>query len=120
MAVRYFVADVAKAKAFYLDVLGFHSVEDWGPAISIVEKDGDRLWLSGPISSAARPMPDGSVPQPGGWNRIVVAVEDMDGAVAHLTESGVTFRNEVIKGPGGSQVLIEDPDGNPIEVFCAR
>lgn len=120
MAVRYFVSDVGAAKAFYTEHLGFVSVEDWGPAISIVEREGERLWLSGQVSSAAKAMPDGSIPAPGGWNRIVVTVDDIEAKVAELRRGGVTFRNEVLTGPGGSQVLIEDPDGNPIEIFCPR
>lgn len=120
MAVRYFVSDVSASKEFYTHLLGFVSVEDWGPAISIIERDGQQLWLSGPISSAAKAMPDGSVPEPGGWNRIVVAVDDIEQTAYALRSAGVTFRNEILSGPGGSQVLIQDPDGNPIEIFSPR
>ena len=119
-AVRYFVADVDRSVAFYTKLLGFDEKERWGPAIAMVEKDGLTLWLSGPVSSAARPMPDGRVPEPGGWNRLVVEVDDHAAMVSALMERGVVFRNEPLTGPGGTQVLIEDPDGNPIEIFQAR
>lgn len=118
-AVRYFVADVDRAIAFYRR-LGFELVEQWGPAMAITELDGFRLWLAGPSASASRPMPDGRTPEPGGWNRIVVTVQDLEALVGDLREQGVKFRNEPLSGPGGSQVLIEDPDGNPIELFQPR
>ena len=91
-----------------------------GPAFAIVELDGLELWLSGPQTSAARPMPDGREPAPGGWNRLVLEVDDVEVTVARLHAAGVTFRNEPLSGPGGTQVLIEDPSGNPIELFSAR
>jgi catechol 2,3-dioxygenase-like lactoylglutathione lyase family enzyme len=78
------------------------------------------LWLAGPASSAARAMPDGRSPEPGGWNRFVIEVEDLEPIVERLREAGATFRNEVVKGPGGRQILVDDPDGNPIELFEAR
>lgn len=118
-AVRYFVSDVDRAIAFYRR-LGFELVEQWGPAMAITELEGLRLWLAGPLASASRPMPDGRTPESGGWNRIVVTVTDLDGLVRELHEGGVVFRNEPLSGPGGSQVLIEDPDGNPIELFQPR
>ncbi len=120
LTVRYIVRDVPEAIAFYADRLGFALVEAFGDAMAIVARDGVRLWLAGPNASAARPMPDGRVPAPGGWNRIVVEVADIDAAVTDMRHAGITFRNEVLNGPGGSQVLIEDPSGNPIELFQPR
>jgi len=111
-AVRYFVQDVDRAVAFYVS-LGFSEVERWGPAMAIIEHDGLELWLAGPSASASKPMPDGRQPEPGGWNRIVLTVADLEAIVPVLRAQGVTFRNEPLSGPGGSQVLIEDPDGNP-------
>ncbi|MBS1717586.1 MAG: VOC family protein [Armatimonadetes bacterium] len=119
MTVRYFVADVDLSIKFY-EQLGFALKEKWGPAFAIVERGGGELWLSGPGTSAAKPMPDGRTPEPGGWNRIVVELGDFDAQVAALKASGTVFRNEPLSGPGGTQVLIEDPDGNPIELFKAR
>ena len=118
--VRYFVADVNRSLDFYTRVLGFSEKERWGPAIAMVERDGLVLWLSGPVSSAAQPMPDGRKPESGGWNRIVVVVEDIQAKAADLISAAVVFRNEIFSGPGGSQVLVEDPDGNPIEIFQPR
>jgi catechol 2,3-dioxygenase-like lactoylglutathione lyase family enzyme len=115
--VRYFVADVSTAVAFYVDALGFRLVQQFGPAMAIVERDDLTLWLAGPGASASRPMPDGAVPAPGGWNRFVLPVDDIDATVAALRERGVRFRNEVVTGPGGRQILVEDPDGNVVEVF---
>jgi catechol 2,3-dioxygenase-like lactoylglutathione lyase family enzyme len=117
VAVRYLVDDVAAAVAFYVDQLGFVQLERYGPAMAIVERDGLRLWLAGPTASAARPMPDGRRPAPGGWNRLVVEVDDLDAVADRLRLSGAVFRNEPITGPGGRQVLVEDPAGNPIELF---
>jgi catechol 2,3-dioxygenase-like lactoylglutathione lyase family enzyme len=115
--VRYMVNDVDAAVDFYVDLLGFTLQEQFGPAMAIVERDGPVLWLAGPPSSAARPMPDGAQPVPGGWNRIVLEVVDLDRMVVSLRGAGVRFRNDPISGPGGKQVLIEDPSGNPIELF---
>jgi catechol 2,3-dioxygenase-like lactoylglutathione lyase family enzyme len=120
MAIRYFVADVDAALDFYVGVLGFEKLEQWGPAIAMVKWEDQVLWLSGPISSAARPMPDGRVPEPGGWNRIVMPVPDVEALAAALKDAGVSFRGEIITGPGGTQLLIQDPDGNPIELFQSR
>jgi catechol 2,3-dioxygenase-like lactoylglutathione lyase family enzyme len=119
-AVRYLVHDVEPAVAFYVERLGFTLIERWGPAMAIVELAGVRLWLAGPTASAARPMPDGRQPEPGGWNRLVIEVEDLAASVADLQAAGVTFRNQPISGPGGSQVLVEDPAGNPVELFQPR
>lgn len=115
--VRYMVEDVDKAVQFYTEQLGFSIVRRFGSILAIIALDDLTLWVSGPNTSGARPMPDGRRPEPGGWNRIVIEVEDIHGFVKTLTEAGVHFRNQVITGPGGSQVLIEDPSGNPIEIF---
>jgi catechol 2,3-dioxygenase-like lactoylglutathione lyase family enzyme len=114
------VRDTAEAVSFYVDRLGFDLVTSMGPAFAIVERDGLELWLSGPQSSAARPMPDGRVPEPGGWNRLVIVVDDVPEALARLDEQEATRRNDPISGPGGTQVVIEDPSGNPIELFTPR
>jgi catechol 2,3-dioxygenase-like lactoylglutathione lyase family enzyme len=116
-AARYLVRDVAAATAFYVDRLGFELIQAFGPAMAIVRRADLSLWLAGPSASAARPMPDGRQPEPGGWNRIVVETDDLDGLVARLKAAGVAFRNEIISGPGGRQVLCEDPSGNVVELF---
>ena len=118
--VRYLVSDVERSRAFYRDVLGFEEGFDMLPAFAMVRRGDLALWLAGPSSSAARPMPDGRAPEPGGWNRFVVEVDDLDAIVARLREAGAAFRNEIVKGPGGRQILVDDPDGNPIELFEAR
>ena len=117
---RYLVRDADEAVAFYVDLLGFELVTRMGPAFAIVERDGHELWLSGPQTSAAQPMPDGRLPAPGGWNRVVLEFADVAAVVAGLAEAGVHCRNEPLSGPGGTQVLIEDPSGNPIELFTPR
>jgi catechol 2,3-dioxygenase-like lactoylglutathione lyase family enzyme len=118
--VRYLVTDVDRSVAFCVDQLGFEMVEQMGAAFARVKLGDLNLWLAGPQSSAARPMPDGRQPTPGGWNRFVIEVEDLAERVATLTVAGVTFRNAVVTGPGGKQILAEDPDGNPIELFEPR
>jgi catechol 2,3-dioxygenase-like lactoylglutathione lyase family enzyme len=118
--VRYLVADVDRSVAFYVGQLGFEKVEQMGPAFARVRRDDLTLWLAGPQSSAARPMPDGRQPIPGGWNRFVIEVDDLAERVAALTAAGVAFRNAIVTGPGGKQILAEDPDGNPIELFEPR
>jgi len=118
MAVsRYIVDDVDEALTFFTEVLGFELIQRWGPPFASIGKGDQQLWLSGPGTSARKPMPDGAAPAPGGWNRIVVEVDDLEAVVAQLRARGATFRNEPLAGPGGTQVLIEDPSGNPIEVF---
>jgi catechol 2,3-dioxygenase-like lactoylglutathione lyase family enzyme len=117
---RYLVDDVDAAIAFYTGHLGFTLEQQMGPAIAIVTRDDLSLWLSGPQSSAARPMPDGRQPKPGGWNRLVVEVDDLETKVAELKKAGLSFRNEIVTGPGGKQIVLEDGDGNPIELFEAR
>ena len=117
--VRYLVDDVDAALPFYA-ALGFTLVERWGPPFAIIERDGLTLWLSGPGTSAAKPLADGRVPQPGGWNRLVVEVADLDATLAALQASAARLRSPPIRGPGGRQVLVDDPSGNPIELFEAR
>jgi len=116
-AIRYFVADVDRSVAFYAGRFGFKLEARPGPPFAKVSKDGIALWLSGPASSAARPMPDGRRPEPGGWKRLVLEVRDLPARMAELEKAGVRFRNPIVTGPGGKQVLAEDPDGNPIELF---
>jgi catechol 2,3-dioxygenase-like lactoylglutathione lyase family enzyme len=121
MAVaRYLVDDVDAAVAFYTDNLGFTLQQQMGPAFAIVSLDDLTLWLSGPKSSAARPMPDGRQPEPGGWNRVVVEVDDLESRVDELKQAGLTFRNDIVTGPGGMQILLEDPAGNVVELFQSR
>ncbi len=117
IVMRYLVHDVSAAIAFYTDHLGFALVETIGPAFAIVARGELRLWLSGPQTSAARPMPDGRVPEPGGWNRFVLEVDDITATVEAMQRAGVVFRNSLVTGPGGRQILAEDPSGNPIELF---
>jgi catechol 2,3-dioxygenase-like lactoylglutathione lyase family enzyme len=117
VSVRYMVDDVDAAIGFYTGHLGFEVRMSAAPAFADVTRGNLRLLLSGPRSSAGRPMPDGATPGPGGWNRIHLVVEDLDAEVARLREAGVPFRNEIVTGPGGSQILLEDPAGNVVELF---
>ena len=117
VSVRYMVDDVEAAVAFYTTHFGFARRLDAAPAFADVVRGNLRLLLSGPTSSAGRPMPDGRTPQPGGWNRIHLIVEDIADAVEQLRAAGLTFRNDVVSGPGGQQILLDDPAGNPIELF---
>ena len=114
--VRYQIADVERAIRFYTEQLGFEVDVRNTPAFASVTRGSLRLLLSGPGSSGSRPMPDGHSQDPGGWNRIVLFVDDLESQAASLRKAGVVFRNQVEKGPGGSQIQIEDPDGNPIEL----
>ena len=118
--VRYMVDDVDAAIAFYTTHLGFQLNTRMAPAFADVTRGDLRLLLSAPTSSAGRPMPDGRQPGPGGWNRIHLIVDDIVAEVERLRAAGVTFRNDIVRGPGGAQVLIEDPSGNPIELFQPR
>jgi len=118
--VRYMVDDVEAALAFYTTHLGFTIISKTLPAFADVARGDLRLLLSGPASSAGRPMPDGRRPAPGGWNRIHLVVEDLATEVSRLRAAGVPFRNDIVTGPGGSQILLEDPSGNPIELFQPR
>ncbi|MDQ2983964.1 MAG: VOC family protein [Actinomycetota bacterium] len=115
--IRYLVDDVDAALAFYTEQLGFEVEQRMGPAFAMVSRGDLTLWLAGPLSSAARPMPDGRRPEPGGWNRFVVEVDDLDGKVEELKRAGLAFRNEIVTGPGGKQILLEDPAGNVVELF---
>ena len=118
--VRYMVDDVEAAVAFYTTHLGFKLISKTLPAFADVALDNLRLLLSGPTSSAGRPMSDGRRPAPGGWNRIHLIVEDLSAEVDRLRGAGVRFRNDIVTGPGGLQILLEDPAGNPIELFQPR
>jgi len=118
--VRYIVNDVGPAIDFYTTYLGFTLISKTLPAFADVARGDLRLLLSGPTSSAGRPMPDGRQPAPGGWNRIHLIVEDLAAEVHRLRAAGVHFRNDIVTGPGGSQILLEDPSGNPIELFQPR
>ena len=115
--VRYMVDDVEDAVAFYTTHFGFTLLSSAAPAFADVVRGNLRLLLSGPASSAGRPMPDGRRPAPGGWNRIHFVVDDIAADVARLRAAGLTFRNDIVSGPGGRQTLLEDPSGNPIELF---
>lgn len=115
-AVRYLVNSVDESLAFYR-ALGFRLADRWGPPFAIVKRKGLSLWLSGPGTSARKKLSNGMVPVPGGWNRLVLEVADLDETMAKLETTGVKFRSRPIKGPGGRQVLLEDPSGNPIELF---
>jgi catechol 2,3-dioxygenase-like lactoylglutathione lyase family enzyme len=117
VSVRYMVHDVDAAIAFYTTHLGFRVQTRAAPAFADVVRGDLRLLLSARTSSAGRPMPDGRQPEPGGWNRIHLIVDDIEVEVARLRAAGVPFRNDIVKGPGGAQVLIDDPSGNPIELF---
>jgi len=115
--VRYLVNEVEASIHFYVDLLGFEVAEDYAPAMAIVRREDLTLWLAGPLASAARPMPDGAQAVPGGWNRFVVTTDDLDALIERLGASGARFRNEVVIGPGGRQILVEDPSGNMVELF---
>jgi catechol 2,3-dioxygenase-like lactoylglutathione lyase family enzyme len=117
VAVRYLVHNVDSAVAFYRDRLGFKLEQQFGAAMAIMEQDELRLWLAGPGASASRPMPDGRKPEAGGWNRFVLEVDDLESKVAELRQVGVKFRNDIVVGPGGKQILCEDPSGNAVELF---
>jgi catechol 2,3-dioxygenase-like lactoylglutathione lyase family enzyme len=115
--VRYMVNDVEAAVAFYTTHLGFTLLTKTAPAFADVARGDLRLLLSGATSSAGRAMPDGSQPGPGGWNRIQLLVNDIEAEVERLRGAGLRFRNDIVRGPGGAQILFDDPSGNPIEIF---
>jgi predicted enzyme related to lactoylglutathione lyase len=117
VSVRYMVDDVESAVAFYTTHFGFTLRTSAAPAFADVVRGNLRLLLSGPTSSAGRSMPDGRTPEPGGWNRIHFIVEDIGAEIERLRAAGVNFRNEIVSGPGGQQILAEDPAGNAIELF---
>ena len=114
---RYIVSDVDASVTFFVDALGFVLERQFGPNMAIVSREGATVWLAGPGASASQAMPDGSRPAPGGWNRLVLVVDDLDQLVGSLRERGATFRNEIVTGPGGRQILVDDPSGNCIELF---
>ena len=115
--VRYMVNDVDESIAFYTKLLGFELLTSVAPAFADVQRGNLRLLLAGPTSSAGRPMPDGTKPGPGGWNRIHFVVDDIDAEVARLRDAGAKFRNDIVRGPGGKQILLQDPSGNVVELF---
>lgn len=116
--IRYLVDDIDAALPFYA-ALGFSMAERWGPPFAMLARGDLTLWLSGPGSSASRALADGSTPRPGGWNRLVIEVDDLAASIAALRRTGARFRSEPVQGPGGRQVLVDDPSGNPIELFQA-
>jgi catechol 2,3-dioxygenase-like lactoylglutathione lyase family enzyme len=117
VSVRYLVDDVRASVDYYTGMLGFEVLNDFGPAFADVARGHLRLLLSGPTSSAGRPMPDGETPGAGGWNRIHLIVDDIQAEVARLRDAGARFRNDVVEGPGGKQILLLDPSGNVVELF---
>ena len=121
ISIRYLVHDVDAAVAFYVDALGFDVAMHFGPGFAALDRDGVRLLLNvvGGDGGASQAMPDGSVPAPGGWNRFQLSLDDLDDRIADLRSRGVHFRGEMVEGRGGRQILIEDPSGNPVELFEA-
>jgi catechol 2,3-dioxygenase-like lactoylglutathione lyase family enzyme len=117
VSIRYMIDDVPAAIVFYTTHLGFALEHDASPAFASVIRDGVQLLLSGEASSGRRPMADGRRPVPGGWNRLQIRVEDLSAEVDRLRRAGVPFRNDIVTGPGGSQILLDDPSGNPVELF---
>jgi catechol 2,3-dioxygenase-like lactoylglutathione lyase family enzyme len=117
--VRYIVDDVDQSLPFYR-AIGFRLADRWGPPFAVIKGHGLSVWLSGPGTSARKRLKSGQLPEPGGWNRLVIPVKDMAATVAKLDALGIKFRTKPIKGPGGQQSLIEDPSGNPIEIFQAH
>lgn len=115
--VRYMVGDVQESVDFYTTMLDFEVLTNFAPAFADVRRGHLRLLLAGPKSSAGRPMPDGVTPGPGGWNRIHFIVDDIDAEVTRLRHAGAAFRNDVLEGPGGKQILLQDPSGNVVELF---
>ena len=115
--IRYIVDDVPDAIDFYTSKLGFVLKQQFGGAMAILENEDLTLWLAGPTASASKPMPDGSTPRPGGWSRFVLSVENLQQLVTDLRGEGVSFRSDLITGPGGKQILCEDPSGNVVELF---
>jgi catechol 2,3-dioxygenase-like lactoylglutathione lyase family enzyme len=115
--VRYMVDDVDEAVAFYTQFLDFEVLTNTAPAFADAQRGNLRLLLAGPTSSAGRPMPDGTKPGPGGWNRIHLIVDDLEAEVTRLRDAGARFRNDIVEGPGGKQILLQDPSGNVVELF---
>ena len=117
VSVRYMVSDVEESVAYYTKFLGFELLTNFAPAFADVKRGNLRLLLAGPTSSAGRPMPDGTTPEPGGWNRIHLIVDDLVTEVDRLRDAGAEFRNDIVEGPGGKQILVQDPSGNVVELF---
>jgi catechol 2,3-dioxygenase-like lactoylglutathione lyase family enzyme len=117
VSVRYMVDDVEEAIAYYTKILDFELITHPAPPFADVKRGNLRLLLAGPDSSAGRPMPDGTKPGPGGWNRIHLVVDDLDAEVSRLRDAGALFRNDIVEGPGGKQILLQDPSGNVVELF---
>ena len=117
--VRYIVEDVDDAVAFYVSKLGFELEQQFGPGIAILLRGDLKLWVSGPMASASRPMPDGTKPTPGGWSRFVLTVDDLESLVSKLNDDGVKFRSDIVENDGRKQILRIDPSGNVIELFQA-
>jgi predicted enzyme related to lactoylglutathione lyase len=117
VSIRYMIDDVSVAIKFYTTHLGFEVEQDSSPAFASVTRDGVRLLLSGKTSSGRRAMPDGREPVSGGWNRIQIQVDDLAAEVKRLRDAGLKFRNDIITGPGGSQIILDDSSGNPVELF---
>lgn len=117
VSVRYMVNDVEESLAWYTRHLGFKQLSNQAPAFADAARGRLRLLLAGPLSSAGRAMSDGTVPKPGGWNRIHLEVDDIEAEIARLRAAGLTFRNEMVSGPGGKQILLVDPSGNLVELF---
>ena len=117
VSIRYMIDDVPAAVKFYTMHLGFTIEQDASPAFASVVRDGVRLLLSGKASSGRRALSDGREPVPGGWNRMHIQVEDLAAEVERLRNAGLTFRNDIVTGPGGSQIVLDDPSGNPVELF---
>ena len=115
--VRYIVSDVDTAVAFYVESLGFELEQQYGSAMAIVANGDLKLWLAGPKASASKSMPDGTTPKPGGWSRIVLTVDSLEALVSQLKTNGVVFKNDITSGPGGKQILCQDPSGNVVELF---
>ena len=115
--VRYIVNDVQESIGFYVSHLDFEVVQDFSPNMAILKLGDLTLWLAGDNASATKPMSDGSLPMPGGWSRFVLAFDDLDSIVSKLRGDGVTFKNDIVEGPGGKQILCADPSGNVIELF---
>ena len=120
VSIRYMIDDVPIAVKFYTTYLGFAIEKDAGPAFASVTRDGVRLLLSGKTSSGRRAMPDGREPVPGGWNRVHIQVKDLAAEVKRLRDAGLKFRNDIISGPGGSQIILDDPSGNPVELLQSK
>ena len=115
--IRYIVHDVEKAVEFYTSNLDFELLKQYGPAVAILERDGVELIVSGPMASASQPMPDGTIPEPGGWARFQIVVDDIEAEVARLKQNGVEFKHDIIESQGRKQTICLDPSGNIVELF---